>query len=101
MSGLLDFLVPSKARQGLLDVLCRRHARASVSDLARRVGVTTTAAQKEVDQMLALGLAVSEREGRRKMVRSNDASPHARLVKMLLEQLDEDERRDDDEFPDE
>jgi hypothetical protein len=85
---VLDFLLPSKARQGLVTALVHDGVRRSVSDLARGAGVTPAAAQKEVDQMLAAGLVVSEREGRRKMVRANDRSPHVRALRRLLDQLE-------------
>jgi DNA-binding MarR family transcriptional regulator len=85
---LLDFLLPSKARQGLVAALLRERVRGSMSDLARRAGVTPAAAKKEVDQMLAAGLVVSERDGRRKMVRANDRSPQVRALRRLLDHLD-------------
>jgi hypothetical protein len=85
---VLDFLLPSKARQGLVAALLHERVRASLSDLARRAGVTPAAAKKEVDQMLAAGLVVSERDGRRKMVRANDRSPQVRALRRLLHQLE-------------
>ena len=85
---VLDFLLPSKARQGLVAALLHERVRGSVSELARRAGVTPAAAQKEVDQMLSAGLVVSERDGRRKMVRANERSPHVRALRRLLAQLD-------------
>jgi DNA-binding transcriptional ArsR family regulator len=85
---MLDFLLPSKARRGLLHALCGERVRASVSSLARRAGVTPAAARKEVEQMLSLGLLVAERDGRERVVRANDKSPHVHLVRKLLADLD-------------
>ena len=87
---VLDYLLPSKVRQGLVAALFRQGVSGSVSDLARRAGVTPAAAQKEVEQMLAVGLVVSERDGRRKMVRANDSSPHAETLRKLLAELERD-----------
>jgi hypothetical protein len=86
--NVVDYLLPSKARQGLVAAVLQQGAVGSVSDLARRAGVTAAAAQKEVDQMLSLGLVVSEREGRKKMVRANDRSPHVHALRKLLTELE-------------
>jgi len=94
---VLDYLLPSKVRQGLVAALFRQGVSGSLSDLARHVGVTPAAAQKEVEHLLAVGLVVSEREGRKKMVRANDRSPHAETLRKLLAELD----RDTDEAPEE
>jgi DNA-binding transcriptional ArsR family regulator len=85
---VLEYLLPSKARQGLVTALLHEQESGSVSDLARRAGVTPAAAQKEVDQMLSAGLVVSERDGRRKVVRANARSPQVRALRKLLDQLE-------------
>ena len=90
---VLDFLLPSRARQGLVAALLQQRASGSVSALARQAGVTPAAAHKEVAQMLSAGLVVTEREGRRKMVRANERSPQVRALRRLLDQL---ERQVDD-----
>lgn len=87
--NVVDYLLPSKARQGLVAAVLRERAVGSVSELARRTGVTAAAAQKEVDQMLRLGLVVSERDGRKKMVRANERSPHVEALRRLFMELDQ------------
>ncbi len=89
---VLDYLLPSKTRQGLVAALLQQGVSASVSDLARRADVTPAAAQKEVDQMLAVGLVVSERDGRKKMVRANEGSVHVQALRKLLADLEPAER---------
>jgi DNA-binding transcriptional ArsR family regulator len=84
---LLDYLLPSKTRQGLMALLVHEGVNASVSDLARRAGVTPAAAQKEVDQMLSAGLVISERQGRTKMVKAKEGSAHVEALRRFFAEV--------------
>jgi hypothetical protein len=82
---LLEYLVPSKARRNLMQVLWTRHAVGSVSALARLADVAASAADKEISAMEALGLVSVERTASARVVRANQASPFAAPLKALLE----------------
>jgi hypothetical protein len=81
---LLEYLVPSKARRNLMQVLWTRHAVGSVSALARLARVATSAADKEISAMEALGLVSVERTANARVVRANEDSPFAAPLKALL-----------------
>src|SRR5258708_10347381 len=82
---LLEYLVPSKARRNLMQVLWTRQAVGSVSALARLADVAPSAADKEIAAMEALGLVSVERTVNARVVRANEASPFAGPLKALLE----------------
>jgi len=56
----------------------------SLTDLAERTGLSTAVVHKDVERLEAAGLVVSTREGRSRLVRSNEASPYAADLSSLL-----------------
>jgi len=81
---LLEYLVPSKARRNLIEVLWTRRAVGSVNALARLADIATSAADKEITAMEALGLVDVERKANARVVRANEASPFAAPLRALL-----------------
>ena len=81
---LLSYLVTSRARRHLLGLLWSDGAVGSVSELARRAGVSFAAAHAELEAMRAEGLARSERAGAALVFRANPAYRHTGLVRRLL-----------------
>jgi hypothetical protein len=81
---LLSYLVTSRARRDLLHQLWVARAVGSVSDLARRAGVSFATAHKELESMRAEGLATSERAGRTLLYRANRKHPQSALLRRLL-----------------
>jgi DNA-binding transcriptional ArsR family regulator len=81
---LLSYLVTSRARRELLRLLWDRGAEGSVSALARRAGVSFAAAHRELQAMLAAGLARSRRAGTAVLYSANLGSSHAELVRRLV-----------------
>jgi hypothetical protein len=81
---LLSYLVTSRARRDLLRQLWVARAVGSVSDLARRAGVSFATAHKELESMRAEGLATSERVGRTLLYRANGKHPQSALLRRLL-----------------
>jgi hypothetical protein len=81
---LLEYLVTSKVRRNLVDILWRRQAVGSVSELARLADVATSAADKEIAAMEALGLVTVRRMANARVVQANDASPFSPAIKALL-----------------
>lgn len=81
---LLSYLVTSRARRQLLQLLWADGAEGSVSDLARRAGVSFAAAHRELEAMRAGGLARSERTGAALVYRRNPGYRQAGLVRRLL-----------------
>jgi hypothetical protein len=82
---LLEYLVPSKVRRNLVDVLWRKHATGSVSELARLAGVAASAADKEIAAMEALGLVTVRRLANARVVEANDDSPFSPALRALLD----------------
>lgn len=81
---LLSYLVVSRARRQLLQLLWVEGAFGSVSDLARRAEVSFAAAHRELETMRASGLATSERAGAALVYRANRGHPESELVLRLL-----------------
>lgn len=82
---LMPYLVTSRARRGLLELLWRRNLSGSVSELARLAGVVPSAAEREIEAMKDLGLVVLEWQGNSKVVRADLESPHAGVLRALFE----------------
>jgi hypothetical protein len=82
---LLSYLVTSRARRELLRLLWALGAEGSVSALARRAGVSFAAAHRELQAMLAAGLARSRRAGTAVLYSANPGSSHAGLVRRLVD----------------
>lgn len=56
----------------------------SLTDLARRLNISTAAVHKEVERLEEAGLVVSERQGRSRLVSANGTSPFAVELRSLL-----------------
>lgn len=82
---LVEYLVTSRARRGLLRAVWARGMVGSVSELARAAGVVPSAAEREIAAMERLALVVVERSGNSKRVRANRRSPHARMLIRLFD----------------
>lgn len=82
---LFEYLVPSKVRRSIVEVLWQRHAVGSVSGIARLADVATSAADKEIAAMESLGLVTISRMANARVVRANDSSPFSPAVKALLD----------------
>lgn len=81
---LLSYLATGRARRRLLRLLWSAGARGSVSELARRAGVSFASAHRELEAMRAEGLALAERKGAALVYRANAAYPEAGVVRQLL-----------------
>src|SRR5574341_16182 len=84
MCVLLSYLVTSRARRELLRLLWAAGAEASVSELARRAGVSFAAAHRELLAMRAAGLARSKRAGVAVVYVANPGGARAKLLRRLL-----------------
>lgn len=82
----LSYLVTSRTRRELLRLLWEPGAEGSVSELARRAGVSFAAAHRELQAMRAAGLARAKRAGAALVYSANPGSPHVELVRRLLEE---------------
>jgi hypothetical protein len=71
---VLDYLVTSRARRALLDLLLEGKLEGSVSAVARRARVQPSTAQRELRRMETCGLVSFRRVGREKTVRSGGAA---------------------------
>lgn len=83
---LLAYLVPSRARRHLLRRLWGDEAAGSVSELARKAGVSFASAHRELAAMRAEGLALAERAGAELIYHANPDYREAGLVRRLLGQ---------------
>jgi hypothetical protein len=81
---LLSYLVTGRARRRLLRLLWAGGATGSVSELARRAGVSFASAHRELEAMRAEGLALAERAGAALVYRANDAYERADVVRQLV-----------------
>lgn len=81
---LLRYLVTGRARRELLCQLWAKHAEGSVSALARSAGVSFSLAHRELEAMLAAGLALRERAEGRLVYRANARHPLAAVVRRLV-----------------
>jgi DNA-binding transcriptional regulator YhcF (GntR family) len=81
---LLSYLITSRARRDLLHQLWVERAEGSVSDLARRAGVSFATAHKELESMRSEGLATSKRVGRTLVHRADCKHPQSALLRRLL-----------------
>jgi hypothetical protein len=81
---VLDFLVTSKARRRLLDVLWRQGAAGSTARLAALAEVGFASAYRELRAMHAAGLVVAGREGGAQVYRANRAHPLADALSAVV-----------------
>lgn len=84
ITDMLDFLVTSRARRRLLDLLWRGGERGSVSELAGLAGVSFRSAHRELNEMLGVGLATRSWVGNATVFQAARAHPRARLLRELL-----------------
>jgi hypothetical protein len=82
--GVLDFLVTSKARRRLLDLLWRQDATGSTAQLAARARVGFASAYRELLAMHAQGLVTAERQGSAHVYRANRTHPLAGALHALV-----------------
>ncbi len=81
---LLSYLVSGRARRRLLELLWGDGTRGSVSELARRAGLSFASAHRELEGMRAEGLALAERAGAALLYRANPGYDQADVVRRLL-----------------
>lgn len=81
---MLGYLVTSKARRRLLDLLWGQGAHGSVTELAKRAGVGFANAYRELHAMKRLGLAISARQVGAESFRANAAHPLAGALRALV-----------------
>jgi len=81
---VLGYLVTSKARRRLLELLWGQGARGSVTELAKRAGVGFANAYRELHAMKRLGLAVSERKTGAESFRAGAGHPLAAALRALV-----------------
>ncbi len=82
---VLRALFPSKARRAVVEALFSGHpSQASVSELARRAGLTPRAVSVEVEKLEAVGLVSVEAEGAAHVVKANRAHPVAKALAHLV-----------------
>ncbi len=83
---LLDYLVTSRARRELLRLLWAEALEGSVSDLARRAGLSYAVAHRELGAMSAATVALRERRGNTLVYRANPGYVEAESLRALLDQ---------------
>lgn len=81
---MLQFLVTSKARRRLLQVLWGEGARGSASELADEAGLAFATVHAELKAMRQFGLVRVERDGRRDVYTANLEHPQGDALKALL-----------------
>lgn len=81
---MLEYLVTSKARRRLLDVLWRQGATGPAAQLAAVAGVGFASAYRELQAMQAQGLAEVERKGRAQVYRANSSHPQADAFRAVV-----------------
>lgn len=82
--SLGSHLFQSAGRTAILHALLVRGVRASVSELARRAGLSPRAMGREVEHLASTGLVVVERWGNADVVRANPKHPAVRPLRLLL-----------------
>jgi Fe2+ or Zn2+ uptake regulation protein len=81
---VLAYLVTSKARRRVLELLWRRHAVGTASDLAKLARVSFASAYRELKLMEAFGLAATTTEHGREVYAAATGHPQADLVSRLV-----------------
>jgi len=81
---VLEFLVTSKARRRLLDLLWRQEASGSTAHLAALANVGFASAYRELRAMQAAGLVVPQRQGAALVYRANRTHPLADALRKLV-----------------
>jgi molybdenum-dependent DNA-binding transcriptional regulator ModE len=97
---MLEYLVRSNARRTLLTLLWLDDISGCVSSLARRCGLSFSAAHRELEAMQAAGLAVSVRTGKEVVYSANRGHHMEELLSELLmtnQQVQRQGQNDNDE----
>jgi hypothetical protein len=81
---MLDYLVPSRARQRLLKLLWAQGEHGSVSELAQLAGLSFASAHKELNAMKRAGLATCTRVGNATLFEAARSHPNASDLRSLL-----------------
>jgi hypothetical protein len=81
---VLDFLVTSKARRRLLQLLWGLEQAGSASQLAELAGVGFASAYRELRAMQAQGLVVTDRQGGAQVYRANRTHPLADALRAMV-----------------
>lgn len=99
VQSVLEYLVKGRTRRELFRLLWAQQVEGNVSALARRVGVSFSAAYRELEAMRAAGLSRAERAGTQLVYRASQEHPHAGLLRELAVVSDDtpSERREDRE----
>ncbi|MGD8858863.1 MAG: hypothetical protein PVI30_02560 [Myxococcales bacterium] len=80
---MLDYLIRSDARRGLLVLLWAEGVRGNASVLARRAGITPAAARRELLDMRRLGIAREVRTEGARVFEAHTGGPHADALEAL------------------
>lgn len=81
---MLEYLVTSKTRRKLLQLLWRDGVSGTVSDLADKAGVAFAGAHKELSAMAKAGVATAEWTGGRREFSANLKHPMAKSLRQLV-----------------
>ena len=81
---MLDFLVTSRSRRRLLQLLWTGNESGSVKELAERAGVGFASAWRELRAMQAIALVVSSREGAAEVFAANTSHPLADALRSIV-----------------
>ena len=84
---MLDYLVTSRTRRALLELLWRDGVSGTATDLADKSGVAFAGAYKELKAMVESELAEVEWSNGRKVFSANRAHPMAGLLRKLVKQI--------------
>lgn len=84
MASAASVLFQSEARTGVLKLLTGGVSGASVSELARRLGLVPRAVAVEVKRLADLGLVLVDSVGSADVVRFNSGHPAAKAIRVLL-----------------
>lgn len=81
---MLDFLVTCETRRRLLLLLWAEGVEGSITDIARRSGVSYTRAWHELHAMRALDLVSTEQRGASLVFRANLSHPQSKALTLLV-----------------
>src|SRR5262245_12078839 len=81
---MLEYLVTSRARRALLEVLCVDGSRGTAAELARLAGLNFAGAYRELKQMLRYDLVRAEAHDGREVYSANADHPVADALRALV-----------------
>ena len=82
--ALLEFLVPSRGRRALLELVSSGQGGGTIRQLSRRARVAYSSAHREIEVMRRLGLVRTKRVGRAIHCTWNSSHPGARAIAALI-----------------